>query len=135
MENGLSYLRTWVLNGWATVTSLLHLLFIRATVPVLVIRALLVLLLAVDQTKEVLYDIFGRLVVAQFWGAAYELVALTTYAAISFATALLAVTVYLSLLRLAMDDGGKITPAWSPRLIAVANLAALVVVSAVHFML
>jgi hypothetical protein len=140
-----SFLRPLYINGWAPVTSLLRLLFIRAAVPTLTIAVLLALLLKVDQAEEILFDVLGRLVVSPYWGDAYLELGKNTYWAVFFATALLAVVVYLSLLMLAKkesayetekkDDGGKSTSAWSPRLLAVANLALLVIVMAVHFSL
>ena len=134
MENLLSNLQTRALNGWATVTSFLRLLFIKAAVPMLTIAILLTLLLKVDQTEEIIYDVLGRLTVGKYWGGNYTQLGQTTYWAIYFATVLLAVVVYLSLLTLAKDYGES-TLVWKPRLLAVANFAVLIVVSAVHFMM
>ncbi len=110
-----------------------YVLFDRAAVPLLALAVLLLLLLLVDQSRDVLRDVFDRLVLGtRDWGASYARAAHLAYAAIWVSSFLLASIVGLSALALATPAGGSADPDAARRSRLTSIFLFVVTICAVH---
>ncbi|MFT4101738.1 MAG: patatin-like phospholipase family protein [Burkholderiaceae bacterium] len=86
-------------TGWRAV---LHAYFSRATVPVLAVVALVLLMFNVEQVREILADVVGRIVIGapEYFGRSYRDAGLKTYAGLWVSALLLGLSAGLCLLAL-----------------------------------
>jgi hypothetical protein len=115
----------------------LDVFFRRAVIPVLAVAALVTLVLAVDQTHDLLVDVVGRIVVGapENFGGSYQRVGLIAYFHLWIGTLLLALAAGLSLLALEPGDSPRPKERVSSASLGRAALLGLAVLGTIHFSL